>query len=175
MEIQRAQSAIDSVTDIGLAWMEGKPSYTRAEIKRVFAGSERLSHYVDKWDGDFAGYYLNMDEGMKRKFFTCYEIPLEPDRFKDSLSLNLALIRGVDKFKVFPFESYAVQLFYLTACNNSIQILQKISLTDAMNRIQEYGIDFYGNGLNWSKAWALLTKKEKERFVNHLIKDATGS
>jgi hypothetical protein len=173
--IQKVVNAIDSVVMIGRRWMSETPSFIRTEIMKVFSGTnpERISHYMDKWNGDFADFYLNMDEGMRRKFFTYYHIELEPDKYvPDSDEFYMAMIKEKNKWKVFPFESYAVHLFYLTTYNNSLQLLQNLS-QPAYNRITENNIDLYGNGRNWSQAWTLLTNEEKETFVIHLIKVIT--
>jgi hypothetical protein len=173
--IQRAVNAIDSVIAIGSRWMDETPSFVRTEITKVFSGTDPklISHYIDKWDGDFALFYLNMDEGMRRKFFTHYHIELEPDKYvPDSDEFYIATITKKNKWEVFPLESYAANLFYLTAYNNSLQLWQNLS-QPAYNRIVANNIDLYGNGRNWSQAWRLLTNEEKETFVIHLIKVTT--
>jgi hypothetical protein len=169
---QRAIDAIDNVTSIALKWMNGSPSFIRIEFMKVFAGKspELISHYIDKWDGDFARFYLNMDETMRRSFFNFYSIALEDDKYFDD-DLDMALINGKNKFDVFPFESYIAHLFYLTAYNNSLELFQDIS-PDAFLRIENNDIDLYGNGLNWSQAWQILTDKEKTILTTYIIEKA---
>jgi hypothetical protein len=170
-EIQRAITAIDRVVDIALKWMNETPSFIRTEIMRVFSGTnpELVSHYIDKWDGDFSEYYLNMDEGMKRKFFCSYNIPLEPDKLKSGTNeFYMAMLKTKDKFKILPFESHIVHLFYLTAYNNSLELLKDLS-QQVFSRIVTNKINLYGNGLNWSKAWTLLTYDEKAIFVKNIL------
>jgi hypothetical protein len=60
-----------------------------------------------------------------------------------------------------------VHLFYLTAFNNSIDLLANVA-SDAWLRLKEHGIDFYGNGLHWSQAWTLLTNDEKAKLVEYM-------
>jgi hypothetical protein len=151
--------------------MNETPSFIRTEIMKIFSGTkpELISHYIDKWDGDFAAFYMNMDEGMKRKFFNYYNIELEPDKYTPgSTELYMAALKNKNKFEVYPFESYAVHLFYRTAYNNSLELLQDLS-QPAFSRIVENKVDQYGCGRNWSQAWTLLTQEEKTLFVNHII------
>jgi hypothetical protein len=165
----RERNAINGVVNVGSRWMEDTRSFIQVEFMKVFANSspELISHLIDKWDGDFARFYLNMDEKRRRMFFSYYKIQLEDDKFTDSLSLNMALINGVDQFKVFPFESHMVHLFYLMALNNSLELLEDI-VPVALVRVKEHGINLYGNGLHWSQAWTLLTNEEKAKLVEHL-------
>jgi hypothetical protein len=167
--VSRGINAIDSVVSTGLAWMEGTPSFIRIEFMKVFARSspELISHLLDKWDGDFAGFYLNLDEKLRRCFFEYYGFALEKDKYSDSLSLNMALINGADKFEVFPLESYTVHLFYLTAFNSPLELLGKIAPA-ALVRLKEYGISLYGNGLHWSQAWIILTDEEKAKLIEYI-------
>jgi hypothetical protein len=169
----RAVNTIDKVVGFALKWMNSSKTAIRAEFMRVFAGTppELISHYMDKWDGDFARFYLSSDEGMRRKIFTYYAIPLEPDKFTE---VNMALINGrgkVSKFDVFPFESYITHLFYLTAYNNSLELLSIVA-PEAFQRVKNKKINMYGNGINWSKAWSICANYDKEKIVEYLFKEA---
>jgi hypothetical protein len=170
-EMKRAVTAIDRIIPIALEWMNETPSFVRTEIMKIFAGSkpELISHYINKWDGDFAVFYMNLDEGMKRKFFNYYNMELEQDKYlPGSTELYLAALKSKNKFDVYPFESYAVQLFYRTAYNDSLELLQKLS-QPAYRRMVANHVDLYGNGRNWSLAWTLLTEDEKIILVHHII------
>ncbi|MDR0572659.1 MAG: hypothetical protein LBG96_01275 [Tannerella sp.] len=127
IQINKAVIAIDSIITIALKWMNATPSFVRNEIMKVFyaAGPERVSHYIDEWNGEFASYYLNMDEDMRRKLFNYYAIELEPDKYTpDSDEFYMATLTTGNKFEVYPFESHIVHLFFLTAYNNSLELLK---------------------------------------------------
>ncbi|WP_303181410.1 hypothetical protein [uncultured Butyricimonas sp.] len=173
--MERGIRSIDSIVSIALVWMRANKAFMREEFESVFseAGLELRSHYWDKWieHKDFASFYLGADETMKRKIFSYYEIPLEDDKYSDSCDLSIAIIRGVPKIEVFPFESYIVNLFYLLAYNNSLELLRNV-LPQALERVKKKRVNLYGNGMNWSKAWMLFTLPEKEMFVNYIINNA---
>jgi hypothetical protein len=169
LDLLQAVGTIDKIVDVALKWMNSSKTAIRAEFLKVFSGAEPelISHYLDKWDNDFARFYLNADERTRRMIFTYYSIPLEPDKYADDFDLNIALIDGIPKFDVFPFESYVVHLFYLVAYNNSLSLLKDIA-PEAFQTIVEK-MDLFGNGLNWSKAWLLLAPHEKENLVEYSI------
>ncbi|MDR0575528.1 MAG: hypothetical protein LBG96_16170 [Tannerella sp.] len=175
IDILQAIDTVDKIVDIvALKWMSSNNTAIRIEFMKVFAGvsPELISHYLDKWDGDFASFYLNSDEGMRRKIFTYYSIPLEPDKYSaDDDSLTMALINGVQKFDVFPFESHVVHLFYLMAYNNPLELLKTIA-PDTFHILNSKKMDMYGNGLNWSKAWTICADYDKERIVEYILNEA---
>lgn len=170
--VERGIRSIDSIIVIALKWMKSNKTFMHKEFKEVFSevSAELRSHYWDKWiesKKDFACFYLGADEMMKRKIFSYYEIPLEKDKYS-SIDLNMAIIKGIPRIEVFPFESYIVSLFYLLAYNNSLSILGN-ALPQALERIRKKRVDLYGNGMNWSKAWQLLTLEEKVLFMEYIV------
>jgi hypothetical protein len=169
VDLTWAIDIIDKVVDVALKWMNSSDAIIRVELMKVFTGTspELISHYIDKWDGDFAQFYLNADEGMRRKLFAYYSIPLEPDKYKD---VNMALIKGVSRFDALPFESHVTHLFYRTAYNNSLKLLEPIA-PETYPILVKKKMDLHGNGLNWSKAWRLLADYEKENVIEYIVKD----
>lgn len=170
--IERGIRSIDSIVSVALQWMKSNKAFMRREFENVFSETkqELRSHYWDKWIGrkDFADFYLGADETMKRKIFSYYGIPLEDNKYSNSFDLNMAIIKGVPRIEVFPFESYIVNLFYMLAYNNSLELLDDV-LPQALERVKKKRINLYGNGLNWSRAWMLFTLKEKLLFVNYIV------
>jgi hypothetical protein len=170
-DMERAIDTIDRiVNDVALGWMKMNKAAIRTEFLRVFAGmeAELILHLLGKWDGDFARFYLNAGEEVRRKIFDYYHIPLEVDKFSD---VNMALIDGVAKFDVFPYESYIVHLFYLMAYNNSLELLRTIA-PGSFQVIKEKRIKLYGNGLNWSRAWTVCTSTDREHIVEYIFKNS---
>lgn len=113
---------------------------------------------------------IDGNEILRRKIFSFYSLPLEDDRYDDDRRIELVLTGKTSKFDIYPFESYIVYLFFLTAYNNSLELLDGI-VPEAFRRVKEKGIELYGNGLNWSKGWTFLTDVEKEKLVDYIIRD----
>jgi hypothetical protein len=168
--VQRSIDVMNRIVPVALDLMKGNKSFIKNEFMRIFYGEskELISHLIAKWDKDFAGFYLNLDEKRRRRLFGYYHIPLEPDKYPDSFDLNMALIKRTPKKDVFPFESYIVNLYYMMAYNNSLELLKDI-VPDDFIRIKKNKINLFGNGLNWSKAWSLLSPKVKESVVNYIL------
>jgi hypothetical protein len=168
--IQRAIDAIDRVVNVALRWMDGNSLALRIEMMKLFSGTdpERIAHYIARWDGDFARFYLNADEGMRWMFFNYYKIPLEADKYPNATDLKMALINGAPRSEVYPFESSAVHMFYLSTLNHSLERLNDV-IPAAFSRIEQHKIDLYGNSLNWSRAWTMLSNDEKAKWVNYIM------
>lgn len=162
------KSINDIVNKVALPWMNMKD--VKNEFSKVFKESSKdlIKHLISKWDNDFARFYLNMDQTIKRQLFTYYKIPLEKDKFENSMNLNLALIKGISRWEAFPYESQIVNQFYLMANNNSLQLLQKIT-TGGYEIVLENKIELFGNGLNWSKAWVVLSEEQRVEIIKHLL------
>lgn len=165
-QIERASKTIDSFTkEVPYYWHEMSKKQIQNEFVNVFfeSGPEKTKHLIDRWysmNKDIAGYYLGIDEKVIRQIFNYYLIELEPDKYEDSTTLGMALIKGVSRWEVFPFESHTIRQFYLMANNNSLELLSDI-IPSAKELLAMAKIDLYGNGRNWSSAWLLLNEEQK--------------
>jgi hypothetical protein len=166
---ERGVVTLNAIVPMAMNWMTNR-SDVRLELMKVFAkdSPELISHLIDKWNGDFASFYLNLSEDSKRKLFNYHGIFLEPDKYTDEEDLLIAMLNGKSKFEVFPFESRIVYLYYLLGYNYSLKKLKEID-SDAFARVQTKGIDLYGNGLHWSQAWQVFTDDNKTTVINYLI------
>lgn len=166
-QIEKASKTIDRFTqEIPYYWHEMSKKQIQNEFVSVFFESEppKIKHLIDRWYSmgkDIAGFYLGLDEKVIRQLFDYYNIELEPDKYEDdSSALTMALINGVSRWEVFPFESHVVRQFYLLANNNSLQLLTKI-IPGTKEPLEIAKIDLFGNGRNWSSAWLILNDEQK--------------
>ncbi|MFV0468560.1 MAG: hypothetical protein ACK5MK_06490 [Dysgonomonas sp.] len=165
-QIEKASKTIDSFTkEVPYYWHEMSKKQIQNEFVSVFfeSGPEKIKHLIDRWysmNKDIAGFYLGIDEKVIRQIFNYYLIELEPDKYDDSTALRIALIKGVSRWEVFPFESHTIRQFYLMANNNSLELLSDI-IPGTKKLLETAKIDLFGNGRNWSSAWLLLNDEQK--------------
>ncbi len=173
-QIKKASKTIDSfIKEIPYYWHGMSKKQIQNEFVSVFFESEpeKIKHLIDRWysmNEDIAGFYLGIDEKVIRQLFSYYNIELEPDKFEDSLALKMALIKGADRWEVFPFESHIIRQFYLMANNNSLELLSDI-IPSAGDLLEMSKIDLFGNGRNWSSAWLILNDEQKLLLAAYVI------
>jgi len=179
-KIQRSVNIIDQVINnitLPLAVM----SETEISIlfSRVFShkDADLVKHYIGEFvhnnRKNFGGWFFSCEPQIIRELFEYYEMDMEPDQYPDSAKRYMAQIKGKSKEETLPFEYYIIYQFYLMAGNNSLQLLEKI-VPEAYNRIETRGMDLYGNGVNWSKAWNVLSDAERKRLVDYLLNEYKG-
>jgi len=156
-------------------WNSMNDNILKEEISFIFpeASAKLLNHYFSKWKnctGDFGRFYLGTDEKMRRSIFDYYFIPLGADRYSSQTELAQAIIHNVDVWNRFPYESHIVHQFYLMANNNSLELLDTF-LPGVYIRCKEQQINTYGNGINWSKVWKILTQPEKIQLIDFLLEN----
>ncbi|MFV0331964.1 MAG: hypothetical protein ACK5KL_19405 [Dysgonomonas sp.] len=173
-QIEKASKTIDSfIKEVPYYWHEMSKKQIQTEFVSVFFESEpeKIKHLIDRWysmNKDIAGFYLGIDEKVIRQIFNYYLIDLEPDKYDDSTALRIALIKGVSRWEVFPFESHTIRQFYLMANNNSLELLSDI-IPSAKELLETAKIDLFGNGRNWSNAWLLLNDEQKLLLSGYVI------
>jgi hypothetical protein len=173
-QIEKASKTIDSfIKSIPYYWHEMSKKQIQNEFVSVFfeSGAEKIKHLIDRWHSmnkDIAGFYLGIDERVIRQLFDYYYIELEPDKFDDSTALRMALIKGVSRWEVFPFESHVIRQFYLMANNNSLELLSDI-IPHTGELLEMAKIDLFGNGRNWSNAWLILNDEQKLLLSAYVI------
>lgn len=175
MNIEKGIETIDEITDIAVRWMNTGEDIAK-EISDVFFphGKEKIKHYINKWNtynNDFGLWYLSStDEPMRRTFFDYYGIPLEKDKYKDTIERFKARASGKRDFEIFPFESHVVNLFFFMANNNPLDLLLDIA-PEAFTLVKQNNIDLYGNGINWIAAWRLMPVLDKEKVLKYCLSD----
>ena len=75
---------------------------------------------------------------------------------------------GKKRSEIYPFETEILQQYMLFGSNNALTILKKVS-PSAWKTVEEYGIDPYGNYLNWSLFWFNASKENKELLLNFIV------
>lgn len=172
--IERASKTIDSFTkEVSYYWHDMSKKQIQNEFVSVFFESkpEKIKHLIDRWysmNKDIAGFYLGIDEKVIRQIFNYYLIELEPDKYEDSTELQMALIKRVSRWDVFPFESHTIRQFYLMANNNSLELLFDI-IPGTKELLETAKIDLFGNGRNWSSAWLLLNDEQKLLLSGYVL------
>jgi len=174
----KIQSGVDTlnqvIEQVALPWMKMSKAHIPTKFAEVFCllnDTKLVLHLIDKFssDKDFARFYLNADDEIRRVIFEHYDIPLDEQIKQTALKRFTALAsEKKSRWEVFPFQSELVNQFYLMAYNNSLFLLKDISV-DAWEHFVKRKLDAFGNGKNWSKAWTILTDNEKEAIVEYLI------
>lgn len=98
-----------------------------------------------QWDGDFARFWFNMDKNMKNQMFEYY-MPAQPDDQTKELICR----------------------FYLLAYNYSLELLDEILQYKFTDKLTKSGIELFGNGRNWPKAFYHLNPAERLLFIQYL-------
>ena len=147
-KLQRGIDIIDQVVSIALQWISGNRSFICSEFNRVFQslGNELVSHDIDKWEdcNDFARFYLDMNMNMVQLFFSCFDIPLEPDPYNgdERARIMAQLLEGKNGFDLYPFEAEITRQFYLTGYIHSLGILEDIA-PNALVTVKSKNIDLW--------------------------------
>lgn len=134
------------INEVPIFWMKLPEQDLRVEFEKVFKEADQhlITHYINKWDGDFARFWFNMDEKMKEQMFDHY------------------MVQPNDETKEL------IRRFYLVAYNYSLEFLDEILQYKFTDKLTKCGIELFGNGLNWSKAFYLLTPAERLLYFKYL-------
>ncbi|MDH6358947.1 hypothetical protein [Parabacteroides sp. PF5-9] len=171
--ISRGIDTIDRVVNgIVLPYSIMPNNKVMLSFARIFShkDDDLVAHYLDKFihnsNKDWGLYMLNAECQIVREFFTYHSIPMEEDKISDEIEMIEAQLSGINKFDIYPFEYEITRRFFLFANNHSLDSLDKgIEFMGVKEDILEKKIDFYGNGLNWSKAWNCFHEFAKEAFI----------
>ena len=171
MDIQKAINVIDKVSTL---IVEKVPPYFVAEALNGKLDEELYQHMIDKWYSkkeDLFDFYLNSSSEVQRYLLEALDIVVEPDKYPDYESRVLAWCKdGKSRWEVYPFETEILYRFILFGHNNGLEVLKDIS-SSAWGTVEEYGIDPYGNTLNWSEFWFDASKEDKIELIEYLIKE----
>lgn len=170
-EVNNSVLILDKIiNDIVIPFSEMNKQQVILAFSRIFsAKSEQLiNHYLDDFfkheDYNIGRYFLNCDDEMINSIFDYYKIPMS-----EIISQSWFDKNGRTYF-MFAFEVLLNQKFFLFANNNSLEELNQFSFFDELKPILKRNyIQFYGNCLNWSKAWQLFNDAMKNEFVYFLI------
>lgn len=169
MDIQKAINVIDKVSTL---IVEKVPSHFVEDALNGKLDKELYQHMVDKWSSkeeDLFDFYLNSSSDVHRYLLEALGIEVEPDKYPDYDSRIMAELRdGKKRSEIYPFETEILQQYMLFGSNNSLAILKKVS-PSAWKTVEEYGIDSYGNYLNWSLYWFNASKEDKELLLNFVM------
>lgn len=171
MNIQKAINVIDKVSTL---IVEKVPSYFIADALDGKLDKKLYQHMLDKWynkEGDLFDYYLNTGNDINRYLLEALDIVVEPDKYPDYDSRIIAEVRdGKKRSEIYPFETEILRQYMLFCSNNSLTILKRVS-PSAWQTVEEYGIDPYGNYLNWSLFWLNASLEDRKELVEYLIKE----
>lgn len=169
MDIQKAINVIDKVSTL---IVEKVPPYFVEDALSGKLDKELYQHMLDKWsskEGNLFDFYLNSSSDIHRYLLEALDIVVEPDKYPDYDSRIMAELRdGKKRSEIYPFETEILQQYMLFGSNNALTILKKVS-PSAWKTVEEYGIDPYGNYLNWSLFWFNASKEDKELLLNYII------
>lgn len=169
MDLQKAINVIDKVSTL---IVEKIPPYFVEDALNGKLDKELYQHMVDKWsskEGDLFDFYLNSSSDVHRYLLETLGIEVEPDKYPDYDSRIMAELRdGKRRSEIYPFETEILQQYMLFCSNNSLTILKKVS-PSACETMEKYGIDPYGNYLNWSLFWFNASKEDKELLLNFVM------
>lgn len=177
MEINKIIDSINVlnavVEEIVLNWSKLSKLKIKELFNEIFADNNQklINHLIDRWydqNKDIAGFYLGIDQKVRRQLFNYYHIELEPEKYKESVDTWKAIVSGKSRWEVFPFQTQLVHQFYLMANNNSLELLEDI-VPEGYERVKKRKIDLFGNGTNWSKAWWILNAQEKGIMIEYLL------
>lgn len=169
MDIQKAINVIDKVSTL---IVEKVPPYFVEDALNGKLDKELYQHMLDKWsskEGDLFSFYLNSSSDIHRYLLEALDIVVEPDKYPDYDSRIMAELRdGKKRSEIYPFETEILQQYMLFGSNNALTILKKVS-PSAWKIVEKYGIDPYGNYLNWSLFWFNASKEDKELLLNYIV------
>lgn len=176
IELETGKQTIDLVAErIASVWIDLKAQEVEETFYKIFKNfnDELIKHLLNKWAnyrGDFAPFYINADDRIRRAIFEYYKIELDEHKFApDDIEGEIkSLISENYIFDRLPFQSAIIHQFYLMALNYSLEYLDEITNGTEKSLIANK-IDMYGNGINWAKAWTILTDEQKTDVVRHLL------
>ena len=164
------QKAINVIEKVSILIVEKVPPYFVADALNGKFNNEQFDHILDKWfskDGDLFDFYLNSSSDIQRYLLEALDIEVEPDKYPDYDSRIMAELSGKKRSEIYPFETEILREYVLFSSNNSLTVLDKVS-PSAWKTVNDYGIAYYGNYLNWSVFWYNAEKEDKELLLNFI-------
>lgn len=124
-------------------------------------------HIYDMWfarDKDFGRWFINMDQGKKRAVFSHYGWPLDPDPIEGTTAQMLAGLDNKDKFEIYCFQTELLSMFFITARNNSLELVRDWGLEEELKASE---VELYGNTANWGQfvKWIHINSPEKLKLI----------
>ena len=176
METKAIQLLDEVINKITIPFSTMEDNKVILKFMRIFShkDDDLIAHYFDKFicssKKDWGNYFFSCGIDMIRSFFEHFDINMEPDKYEDEIDLIRAQMSNKSKFEIYPYEFEILRRFYLIANNNSLQLLEKLT-PEAFQRVKSNKINLYGNGINWSLAWLILSEDEKNILVTHFLDD----
>lgn len=164
----KVMSLLDSVIPqyLELTKMSIKSSVN--EIARICGSlnDEKRLHILDQWkskEGEFAQFYLNCDQKIKRLFLEHFGFELEEEKYRNYQDMFMAQLDGIKDFDLHPFQTVCLDLFLLMANNNSLELVRdQLKSEELWKAVEDSKIDRFGNGTNWGSYYKYLMDGEIE-------------